>query len=300
MTLRNGHRRTTAALAALCLLASACGAAEKSPEEETPPGQTVPGQTGPGQTRPGATATADPTDSPVSPVSPSTGGTTGPNSSPAGPSPNGDASLVAGRYQPLWPFADHAQAQSWTLSYRSGGHQPWHLDADQTALSFTQGYLGFTGIDRVISRTVKGTHARVAVGFRGEEGGRAMTAAVLHLVKFGDEADAPWEVVGTDDTTLSLTTPAYGARVASPVQAGGRITGVDESIRVQAHHPASEDVLGESGPVQAGGTDQPWSATLAFHATPGQTVTLVASTGGHIAEVERFAVTGVRLTPGGG
>ncbi|GIH71341.1 hypothetical protein Mth01_35940 [Sphaerimonospora thailandensis] len=272
------------ALAALCLLASACGAAEKSPEEGMPPGRTVPGQTGPG-----ASATATPADSP------GTGGATGPSSSP-----NDDASLVAGRYQPLWPFADHAQARSWTLSYRSGGHQPWHLDADQTALSFTQGYLGFKDIDRVISRTVKGTHARVAVGFRGEEGGRAMTAAVLHLVKFGDEADAPWEVVGTDDTTLSLTTPAYGASVASPVQAGGRITGVDESIRVQARHPASEDALGESGPVQAGGTDQPWSATLAFHATPGQTVTLVVSTGGHIAEVERFAVTGVRLTPGGG
>src|SRR5690606_34579463 len=97
------------------------------------------------------------------------------------------------------------------------------LDADQTALSFTQGYLGFEGIDRVISSSIEGEHARVAVGFRGEEGGRTLTAAVLHLVRFGEGTDAPWEVVGTDDTTLSLTTPAYGAHVSSPVKVGGRV-----------------------------------------------------------------------------
>ncbi len=293
MTVRNGQRRTMAALVVLCLLTSACGAAEKAPDAERPPGMT---------------ATAVPTDGPAhapsadpsgSPAAPDTGDATGPS-----PSPTGDGSLVAGRYQPLWPFADRAQADAWVRSYRAGGHQPWHLDADQTALSFTQGYLGFKDIDQVISRTIEGEHARVAVGFRGEEGGRALTAAVLHLVRFGDGTDAPWEVVGTDDTTLSLTTPAYGARVSSPVKVGGRVTGVDESIRVQARRPGSDQVLGESRPVQAGGTDQPWSATVALRedsgpADSGQTITLVACTGGHIAEVERFAVTGVRVTPGG-
>ncbi|WP_433501180.1 hypothetical protein ACQP1K_13225 [Sphaerimonospora sp. CA-214678] len=284
MTARNAHGRTMAALIALCLLVSACGAAEKTPDAERPPGTT---------------ATAVPTDGPAhapsgSPAAPDTGDATGPS-----PSPTGDGSLVAGRYQPLWPFADRAQADAWVRSYRSGGHQPWHLDADQTALSFTQGYLGFKEIDQVISRTIEGEHARVTVGFHAEEGGRALTAAVLHLVKFGDGTDAPWEVVGTDDTTLSLTTPAYGARVSSPVKVGGRVTGVDESIRVQARGPGSDRVLGESRPVQAGGTDQSWSATVALREDSGQAVTLVASTGGHIAEVERFAVTGIRVTPGG-
>lgn len=36
---------------------------------------------------------------------------------------------------------------------------------------------------------------------------------------------------------------------------------------------------------------------MTFQAAPGSTLTLVASTGGHVAEVERFAVTGVRVAP---
>lgn len=287
MTVRNGRGPAMTVLVAVCLLVSACGAEETAPGAERPPGTT-------------ATPVPTPAHAPSGgPAAPGTGDATGPS-----PSPTGDGSLVAGRYQPLWPFPDRAQADAWVRSYRSGGHQPWHLDADQTALSFTQGYLGFEGIDRVISSSIEGEHARVAVGFRGEEGGRTLTAAVLHLVRFGEGTDAPWEVVGTDDTTLSLTTPAYGAHVSSPVKVGGRVTGVDESIRVQARRLGSDRVLGESRPVQAGGTDQPWSTTVTLRDDPGRTgsgqvVTLVASTGGHLAEVERFAVTGVRVTPGG-
>jgi hypothetical protein len=134
----------------------------------------------------------------------------------------------------------------------------------------------------------------VAVGFRSEEGSRLLTAAVIHLVRYGTDGDAPWEVVGTDDTTLTLTTPAYGGRVSSPMRVGGRITGVDESIRVQVRRPGAGRPLGESCCVPAGGSDRQWSATVAFRAAPGQTMTVVASTGGHVAEVERFAVTGVR------
>jgi len=29
---------------------------------------------------------------------------------------------------------------------------------------------------------------------------------VLHLVRFGNDPDSPWEVVGSDDTTFSLDT----------------------------------------------------------------------------------------------
>ncbi|GGO16658.1 hypothetical protein GCM10010116_33600 [Microbispora rosea subsp. aerata] len=248
-------------LAALGLLAGACG----------------PGTGGPGAAVPSA----------------GVGAATVPSGPAATPSPSA-GSPVAGRYQPLWPFADEKQARDWQESYRSGGHQPWHLDAERTALAFTQGFLGFGGVDRVVERTVNGTHARVSVGVRGEGGGRPSVAAVIHLVRFGGGPDAPWEVVGTDDTTLSLTAPRYGASVSSPVTVGGRITGVDESIRVQVRATGSAAPLGEHCCVPAGGEDVPWSATVTFRADPGRTLTLVASTGGHLAEVERFAVTGVR------
>ena len=49
---------------------------------------------------------------------------------------------------------------------------------------------------------------------------------------FGPDADSPWEVVGSDDTTFSVEQPAYGSTVQSPMLVGGHITGVDENIRV--------------------------------------------------------------------
>ncbi|WP_211589388.1 hypothetical protein [Microbispora sp. H11081] len=236
-------------------------------------------------------ASASPAPSAPGSLSPAVSPSLSPSVSPSLPA----GSLVAGRYQPLWPFADEKQARDWQESYRSGGHQPWHLDPEQTALSFTQGFLGFEGVDQVVERTVTGAHARVSVGIRGEGGGRPGIAAVIHLVRFGTGTDAPWEVVGTDDTTFSLTTPRYGAVVSSPVKVGGRITGVDESIRVRVRGTGSAQPLGERCCVSAGGDGAPWSATVTFRAAPGRTLTIVASTGGHVAEVERFAVTGVRV-----
>jgi hypothetical protein len=109
----------------------------------------------------------------------------------------------------------------------------------------------------------------------------------------GTGNDRPWEVVGTDDTDLTLTTPAYGSHVTSPVKVGGRITGVDESVRIQIRRASKGTPVGTSCCVSAGGERTPWSAQVTFTGTSGQVLTVAASTGGHLAEVERFAVTGV-------
>jgi hypothetical protein len=100
--------------------------------------------------------------------------------------------------------------------------------------------------------------------------------------------------VGSDDTDFSLTTPAYGAKVTSPVTAGGRITGVDESIRVQVRQVSTERPLGEFCCVAAGGQQTPWQASVSFTGATDGVLTVVASTGGHLKRVERFTVTGVR------
>lgn len=199
---------------------------------------------------------------------------------------------LPGRSLPLWPFADGQQVRTWEASYRSGGAQPWHLSADQTALAFTQGYLGYTEVNRVVRSSVSGGQARVAVGYRIPEGTRLATAAVIHLVRFGSGRYAPWEVVGTDDTTLSLKTPAYGARVSTRMTAGGRITGVDENIRVQVRQLSSASPVGVAS-VPAGGQNQPWSTTVTTHGATDRVLTIAAATGGHLAAVERFAITGV-------
>src|SRR5262249_3784705 len=105
---------------------------------------------------------------------------------------------------------------------------------------------------------------------------------------------APWEVVGSRDTLLTLTVPAYGATVLSPLTVGGRITGVDESLVIQVRSLGT-GLVGQTGGIPAGGQNTPWSATVRFTAPAGTVLTVAVSTGGHVAGVEEFAITGVRV-----
>ncbi|MEU0373595.1 hypothetical protein ABZ070_25670 [Streptomyces sp. NPDC006283] len=273
--------RLVAVTAATGLMLAACGGSGGASQATRSPSAAS-------GTTPGPSASAS------APAPPATATPTPPGTRPPStPAPSGDGRLGGSEgLQPLWPFATLDQARAWEREYRSGGHQPWHLDPAQTALSFTQGFLGFKDIDRVTTRSVGTSEARIGVGGSGPEAGA--TAAVIHLVRYGSGPNAPWEVVGTDDTTFSLTTPAYGSVARSPVRAGGRITGVDETIHVQVHQPSSTSPLGSSCCVSAGGKDSPWSASVSFTGARDPVLTLVASTGGHVAEVERFAVTALR------
>lgn len=196
-------------------------------------------------------------------------------------------------YQPLWPFTSEAGAAAWQQAYRTGGKQPWHLDPGQTALSFTTGFLRFDEINLVVSRSVRGDEAFVSVGYRADKNPPSV-AAVIHLARLGQGADAPWEVVGTRDSSLTLTQPRYGATAASPLTVGGRITGVDEAIRVDVRQASTSDRLGTSCCVAAGGQSQPWSARVTFAGATDPAVVIVASTGGHYQGVEAFAVTAIR------
>src|SRR6266516_3919125 len=85
-----------------------------------------------------------------------------PSAAPATP---GQPAATPFRYQPLWPFANLDEVKVWQESHRSGGHAPWHLDADATALAFTNGYLGFTNVNVVVSHSITGDEALVAVGY---------------------------------------------------------------------------------------------------------------------------------------
>lgn len=194
-------------------------------------------------------------------------------------------------YQPLWPFEGVADAVAWQRAANPGGHQPWHLDAGLIAQMFTQQYLGFTNVSKVVKTDVRGDQAWVGVGFDNPNGA-AVVAAVVHLVRIGTGDQQPWEVVGTEDSTLSLTTPAYGSSVTSPLRVGGRITGVDESLRVQVRKLDRQQPVGQVSGIPAGGTNTPWAATIPLTAACPGTLTIAVSTGGHIADVERFAITG--------
>lgn len=196
-------------------------------------------------------------------------------------------------YQPLWPFRGLGDAAEWQRAYRSGGHQPWHLDAAATAQSFTRHYLGYANVDQVIGADIRGDQAWVRVGYENPNGVPS-TAAVIHLARLGIGADAPWEVVGTEDTTLTLAIPGYGTRILSPVTVGGRISGVDESLDIQLRQLDRPDVVGRLSGLPAGGIGTPWTATVPFAANCPGVLTIAVATGGHVVDVERFAITGVR------
>jgi len=252
--------RVAAAAVAAGLLAVGCGAAGPSPA--SPPASPH-----------GSTAASAPASAPA----------TAPASTPS-----------PFAYMPLFPFGSLADVRAWQASYASGGHQPWHLNPGRTALAFTQGYLGFSHINRVAALSINGGDAHVTVGFTRPDG-HVSAAAVVHVVKFGSGRYVPWEVVGTDDTTLTLDVPAYGTAATSPVRLGGKVTGVDESLRAEVRHLGSASPVGSYCCHPAGGQASPWSFTIPFNAASGQVVTIVVHTGGHVAAVERFAITGVRV-----
>ena len=149
-------------------------------------------------------------------------------------------------------------------------------------------------MDRTPSANLQAREEWIGVG-QADPRGQPITVATLHLVRFGPAADAPWEVVGTEDTELTLDVPEYGSPLSRPViDAGGLISGVDESLHLKALQPGIE--LGEFCCVPAGGQRSQWSAQIPIVEEPRPgAVTIVVSTGGHYALIERFAVTGVAV-----
>jgi hypothetical protein len=244
---------------AVVLLLAACGSSASKPSTST-------------TTRPRATTTT------------TGGGTTSTTV------PTTDA-VLAPPLLPLFPFQTTAEAQAWMTAHAASGARPEFADPGTTALAFAH-FLGYDEIDRVTATNTDAKGAHVSVGFLVPDTQQARSAAVVHLVRALNDAAAPWEVVGTDDTTFALTRPAYGAPIRSPLAVGGTITGVDESIRVQVRQLHAGQPLGGFCCIPAGSA--PWSGTVTF-TTPSDPVLMVAaSTGGHVRRVERFTVNGVR------
>jgi hypothetical protein len=289
---RAAHRRRRAALAGIAALMAAAiaiplllGDGDRTVTTRPDPAPSTTAS------EPSTTSTSPPAPStePRPPTPPSS--TTPPDTAPE----EGAGKTPATLSQPaLWPFRTAAEVDGWRASHRADGSEPWHLDAEQTALEFTTGYLGFAEIDRVLRSDIGATEAYVVVGYALPDEGRLSAAANVHLLRWGTADDAPWEVVGTEDESLTLDTPAYGATVTSPLTVGGKITGVDESLHVRVLQPSSPAALGETCCAPAGGEDTRWSVTVPFSGATDRALTVVVSTGGHVQDVERFAITAVR------
>lgn len=224
-----------------------------------------------------------------------TGGTPALSSTPASGAATASSSPAAQKRDvlPIWPFSNPQEARNWQESYRQGGHSPWHVDAAFTAVAFTQGYLGFTELDQAIKTDIRGQDALVQVGFSPQEGQTPQVAATVHLIKYGSGPNTPWEVVGAEGSGIAVTTPEYGTAAHSPAMVSGTLTDAAGNVQIRFLQPGSEKPLAESQAIPVAGA---WRTTVPFTAKPDQVITVVAATGGHVADVERFAVTAV--TPG--
>jgi hypothetical protein len=193
-------------------------------------------------------------------------------------------------YEPLWPFATPQQARQ--VNGQTG--PSWHFSAAQTALNFVRDYLKFSDITAVTSTQVTAKDAHIGVGYP-SPGGQPHTAAVLHLLRFGDDAtnaSAPWEVVAATASDFSLINLTRAEAPGQLLTVQGQITGVDENIAVTLQ-TLGGDVRTHAA-VPAGGTDSPWS--VAVHSDLRGVITVVASTGGHTTAHERFVVSGIKVT----
>ncbi len=224
---------------------------------------------------------------------PSTATSTPTTALPTATTPTTTAAAAGPVY--VYPFARLADAQAWQRAFESDGRQPWHLDAAATARSFA-GFAGGAGqIDEVIAQHTDASGTHVALGYHNPNN-LAVTAGTVRLVRVGTGTDAPWEVVGNDQSgAFTLTAPRLGATVTAPVAVSGRITGVDENIRVRVFALSRDTPIGDRCCLPAGGQQTPWTTTVSFASTGSAVVVIVATTGGHLQEIERFAFTAARV-----
>jgi hypothetical protein len=80
------------------------------------------------------------------------------------------------------------------------------------------------------------------------------------------------------------------------MRVGGRITGVDESVRVRIYQWSSSPgkAIGEHCCLPAGGQSTPWMTTVSYSGATDSVLVITASTGGHLQGIEKMAFTAVR------
>lgn len=183
----------------------------------------------------------------------------------------------------LWPFTSQQQADAWTADH---GSRPWAADQTSVAAHFVTDYLGLSGVtaDKTCATCTK-------VLLTGSNG---RTVGTVHLVGNGGQArnGPPYSVGSVDGGDLTVTTPAAGGVVSSPLRVSGRVTGVDESILLHLVSATGRDLASTSTPA---GSALPWEASLTWTDRSWSTAGLVAkTTSAKDGSVTRVAIVTVR------
>lgn len=165
----------------------------------------------------------------------------------------------------LWPFTSAAEAQAWQPT----GPYPWAGDILATAEHFATDYLGITGLRGFQPNAVDGT-----VGLQSGQPDRRKISAVKLVHYESADGKRVWTVesVATD---MSVTSPTAGAAISSPTSVTGRITGVDENVRLRLLTSAGKEIANGGAPA---GSEVPWQGTLTWSDTSWTTAGIVGTT----------------------
>jgi hypothetical protein len=115
----------------------------------------------------------------------------------------------------------------------------------------------------------------------------------VHLVKVGGAGLGPWSVTHADSDNLSVSSPADGDDVTSPMTVTGRVPGVDESVHLRL---MTDAVLAEG--FAPAGHDLPWTHLLRWPTTDWSVAALVGSTFNGKGDLAAVTITAVRRAVG--
>jgi len=220
----------------------------------------------PAATQPTGEPTAGPAPAPAVPVPPVVGPPV------AVPPAQGGGDTAVPDLATSWPYSSRSEARA---HIASAG--PEMTDPRAVALRFVLGFLQRPEVDRVTGVRSQDAGLGVTVGRRVPESGRVIDVTTVYLVRVAASDSAPYVVVSATAPYLSITGPAAGAAIRSPLTVSGRITGVDESIRVDVRVLSRPAPIG-SARTPGGGDNSPWSAPVSFPATADRGATVVAWT----------------------
>lgn len=169
----------------------------------------------------------------------------------------------------IFPFATKGQELSWENEF-ADGHSPWASDPVAVTQSWVQYYLLQHGSFRYAKQA---TSDSADVTVSRSIGGTDHAVTVVHLVKYGNA----WLVTGASDPAnqLSISSPAAGAGVASPLTVTGPGYGVDEQATVDVRSATTADSYGHASTGPFGNGTAQWSATVPFDATSNAGVVVV-------------------------
>jgi hypothetical protein len=181
-----------------------------------------------------------------------------------GPPPSPSAPPVRTTYTgpALWPFTSASQAAAWG---RDHADRTWAGDAGAVASRFGQQFLGLSGVDAVAAAAAD----RVTLRVGGQPVGE------VRLARYDVAGGPAWTVVSVSGGDLRVTSPRAGEAISSPTTVTGRITGVDENVRLRLVTAAGKEIATAGAPA---GSAVPWQGPLSWSDTGWTTAAVVGTT----------------------